>query len=83
MPDATELRAKILEIIASYANVEPQSMADAKTLQDLPIDSVGMLGAFDEIEEEYDIKLGEGITPETTVDQFVELLQAIIAAKHA
>ncbi len=77
----TELREKILEIIASYANVEPATLSDAKTLGDLPIDSIGLLGAFDEIEEQFDVKLGEAVPPETTLDALEAMLQRLIEAK--
>ena len=78
----SELRTKLLQIIAEFANVEPAALADCKTVADLPLDSIGMLGVFDEIEELYEVKV-EGVTPETTIDDFEALLSRLIAARQA
>jgi acyl carrier protein len=77
----TELREKVLEIIASYANCPVSALLECKTLGELPLDSIALLGAFDEIEEEFDIKLGEAVPPETTLDELEAKLARLIAAK--
>lgn len=78
----SELRTKLLQIIAEFANVEPAALADCRTVADLPLDSIGMLGVFDEIEELYEVKV-EGVTPETTIDDFEAILSRLIAARQA
>jgi acyl carrier protein len=81
----TELRQKLLEIIASFAppDVKPEAFAEAKTIKDLPLDSIALLGAFDEIEEEYGIKFAGAATPEMTIDDFEAMLAKLIAEKNA
>jgi acyl carrier protein len=81
----TELRQKLLEIIASYAppDAKPSAFAEARTIKDLPLDSIALLGAFDEIEEEYGIKFAGAATPEMTIDDFEAMLARLIAEKHA
>ena len=81
----TELRQKLLEIIASYAppDAKPDAFAQAQTIEDLPLDSIALLGAFDEIEEEYGIKFAGAATPEMTIDDFEAMLARLIAEKHA
>jgi acyl carrier protein len=81
----TELRQKLLDIIASYAppDVKRSQFEDAKLLRDLPIDSIAMLGAFDEIEEEFGIKFGGAAHPDMPVDDFVALMARLIAEKNA
>jgi len=77
------LREKLLAIVASYATGDTAGLADAKSLRELPVDSVGMLGVLDEIEDEFGIKIGEGLQPETTIDDFEALVAGLIAARDA
>jgi acyl carrier protein len=78
----SEIRTKLMQIIAEFANVEPAALVDCKTIADLPLDSIGMLGVFDEVEEVYEVKV-EGITPETSLDEFEAVLTRLVAAKNA
>jgi len=78
----SELRTKLLQVIAEFANVEPSALVDCKTVADLPLDSIGMIGVFDEIEEIYGVKV-EGVTPENTLDELEANLARAIAAKNA
>ena len=79
----TELRQKLLEIIASYAppDAKPEAFAAAKTIKELPLDSIALLGAFDEIEEQYEIKFAGAATPDMTIDDFEAMLAGLIAEK--
>ena len=81
----SELRVKLLEIIASYAppDAKPSAFAEAKQIKDLPLDSIALLGAFDEIEEHYGIKFAGAATPEMTIDDFEAMLAKLIAEKNA
>ena len=78
----SELRTKLLQVIAEFANVEPAALEKCRTVADLPLDSIGMIGVFDEIEEIYGVKV-EGITPETTLDEFEAVLARQVAARNA
>ena len=81
----TELRQKLLEIIASYAppDAKPSAFTEAKMIKDLPLDSIALLGAFDEIEEHYGIKFAGAATPEMTIDDFEAMLAKLIAQADA
>lgn len=81
----TELRQKLLDIIQSYAppDVKRSQFEEAKLLRDLPIDSIAMLGAFDEIEEQFGIKFAGAATPDMSIDDFVAMMAKLIAEKNA
>ena len=82
----TELRQKLVDIIASYAppDVTRSQIEAATGLRDLPVDSIALLGAFDEIEEQFGVRIGAGAaTPETTLDEFEAMLARLIAQKNA
>ncbi len=81
----SELRQKLLEIIASYAppDASPAAFVQAKTIKDLPLDSIALLGAFDEIEEQYNIKFAGAATPDMTIDDFEAMLARLIAQANA
>ena len=81
----TELRQKLVDIILSFAppDVKRSQIEAAKVLKDLPIDSIALLGAFDEIEEEFGIKFAGAATPEMTLDEFEAMLAGLIAKQNA
>ena len=81
----TELRQKLLDIIASYAppDVKRSQFEEAKFLRDLPIDSIAMLGAFDEIEEQFGIKFAGAAHPDMSIDEFEAMMAKLIAEKNA
>jgi acyl carrier protein len=81
----TELRQKLVDIILSFAppDVKRSQIEEAKVLKDLPIDSIALLGAFDEIEEQFGIKFAGAATPEMTLDDFEAMLARLIAAQNA
>jgi acyl carrier protein len=81
----TELREKLIEIILSFAppDVKRSQIEETKVLKDLPIDSIALLGAFDEIEEHFGIKFAGAATPDTTLDEFEAMLSKLIAQKNA
>jgi acyl carrier protein len=81
----TELRQKLVDIILSFAppDVKRSQIEEAKVLKDLPIDSIALLGAFDEIEETFGIKFAGAATPEMTLDEFEAMLAKLIAAQNA
>jgi acyl carrier protein len=81
----TELRQKLIDIILSFAppDVKRAQIEETKVLKDLPIDSIALLGAFDEIEEHFGIKFAGAATPEMTLDEFEAMLSKLIVAKHA
>jgi acyl carrier protein len=74
-----------VDIILSFAppDVKRSQIEEAKILKDLPIDSIALLGAFDEIEEQFGIKFAGAATPEMTLDDFEAMLAKLIAAQNA
>jgi acyl carrier protein len=81
----TEMRQQLFDILQSYAppDVKRSQIEDAKVLRDLPMDSIALLGAFDEIEEQFGIKFAGAATPDMTLDDFEAMLAKLIAAKNA
>ena len=81
----TELRQQLFDILQSYAppDVKRSQIEDAKVLRDLPMDSIALLGAFDEIEEQFSIKFGGAATPDMTLDDFEAMCAKLIAARNA
>jgi acyl carrier protein len=81
----TELREQLFEILQSYAppDVKRSQIEEAKVLKELPMDSIALLGAFDEIEEHFGIKFAGAATPDMTLDEFEAMLGRLIAAKNA
>ena len=81
----TELRQQLFDILQSYAppDVKRSQFEEAKVLRDLPMDSIALLGAFDEIEEQFGIKFAGAATPDMTLEDFEAMLAKLIAAKNA
>ncbi len=81
----TELRQQLFDILQSYAppDVKRSQIEEAKILRDLPMDSIALLGAFDEIEEQFSIKFVGGVSPDTSLDDFEAMVQKLIAARDA
>jgi acyl carrier protein len=81
----TELRQQLLDILQSYAppDVKRSQFEEAVVLRDLPMDSIALLGAFDEIEEQFGIKFAGAATPDMTIVDFEAMLAKLIAAKNA
>lgn len=80
----SEVRQKIYEIVASMArNKTADDVARARSFEDLAMDSIGLMAALDEIEEAFEIKLPQDPDTSITVPQFVDLIEKLIAEKHA
>jgi hypothetical protein len=47
------------------------------------MDSIALLGAFDEIEEQFGIKFAGAVSPDTTLDDFETMVEKLITAKNA
>ena len=57
MADATEIGEKVREIIAEQALIEPSDVKGTDTLEDLGIDSLGLVECVFGIEEAFDINV--------------------------
>ena len=83
--EVTEIRAKIKEIIADVANLDPERIDDkAKFVEDLALDSLSLLEIGVDID--YLFKLGvsdERLKELRSVEDAVELVQQIQTGKAA
>lgn len=81
--DAVEIRAKIKEIIANVASLDPQEIGDdASFVDDLQLDSLSLLEIG--VDVDYEFKLGvpeERLQELRTVQDTVELVVNTLAAK--
>ena len=90
MSDAVKdaVRAKVIAILAEQAVLEPKDVRPDATLQDLGIDSLGLVEAVFGIEEAFDIQVpfnaNEPMKSEfdiTSVDTMVRAVENLIAAQ--
>jgi acyl carrier protein len=81
--DAVEIRAKIKEIIANVASLDPREIGDeASFVDDLQLDSLSLLEIG--VDVDYEFKLGvpeERLQQLRTVRDAVELVLETLAAK--
>ena len=84
------IRDKVIEIIAEQAVLEPGQVATDATLEELGIDSLGLVEAIFAIEEAFDISVPYNANnPEeneidiSSVAQIVAAVERLVAAKSA
>lgn len=78
MTDAT-LQTKVIEIIAEQAVLELSDVTLDSTLEDLGIDSLGLVESIFAIEEEFDISIPFNANEPTQSDFDISNVQSIIA----
>ena len=69
---------KVIEIIAEQAVLEPGDVALDSTLEDLGIDSLGLVESIFSIEEEFDISVPFNATDPSESDFAITSVQSII-----
>ena len=69
---------KVIEIIAEQAVLEPSDVALTSTLEDLGIDSLGLVESIFAIEEEFDISIPFNANDPTESDFDFSNVQSII-----
>ncbi|MEO0380107.1 MAG: phosphopantetheine-binding protein [Pseudomonadota bacterium] len=69
---------KVIEIIAEQAVLEPSDVALTSTLEDLGIDSLGLVESIFAIEEEFDISIPFNANDPTESDFDISNVQSII-----
>ncbi|KAA9008708.1 acyl carrier protein [Histidinibacterium aquaticum] len=84
-----EVRDKVVEIIAEQALMEPGDVRMDMTLEDLGIDSLGLVESIFAIEEAFDISVPFNANdPESSdfdissVQAIVDAVQELVAAQH-
>ncbi len=75
-----QIRQKIVEIIAEQAVLEPSDIAMDQTLDDLGIDSMGLVEAIFAIEEAFDIQVPFNANEPEASDFDISSVAAIVAA---
>ena len=74
------VKDKVIEIIAEQAVLEPGDVSLTSTLEDLGIDSLGLVESIFAIEEEFDIQVPFNANEPTASDFDISNVQSIIAA---
>jgi len=74
------IASQVIEIIAEQALLEPIDVTTSKTLDDLGIDSLGLVESIFAIEEAFDITVPFNANEPTTSDFDISSVGAIITA---
>jgi acyl carrier protein len=75
-----DLRARVHAIIAEQAMIEPDGVTDEMTLQELGIDSMGVVEAIFAIEEAFDISVPFNANAPAESEFDISSVGAIVAA---
>ncbi|MEM0935281.1 MAG: phosphopantetheine-binding protein [Pseudomonadota bacterium] len=76
----TDVRDKVIEIIADQAVLEPTDVTLDATLEDLGIDSLGLVESIFSIEEAFDISVPFNANEPQESDFDISSVAAIVAA---
>ena len=77
-----EVRRDIVEYLGAHYSIEPDQITDESTLEDLGLDSLGVLAIADIVEHKYRISLDdERIAGVRTVSDFKDLVALKIAER--
>ena len=80
MPIEYEVERDIVEYLGAHYHIEPDEITDESTLDDLGVDSLGVLAIADIVENKYGISLNdERIAGVRTVSDFKDLIVLKIA----
>ncbi|WP_102109861.1 acyl carrier protein [Oceaniglobus roseus] len=74
------IREKVVRIIAEQAVVEPSDVSMDQTLEDLGIDSLGLVESIFAIEEEFDIQVPFNANDPSQSDFDISSVAAIVTA---
>jgi acyl carrier protein len=77
---AEDVRAKVVEIIAEQAVLDPADVTPDATLADLGIDSLGLVEAIFAIEEAFDISVPFNANEPAESDFDISSVEAIVRA---
>lgn len=77
---SNDTKIKIIEIIAEQAVLEPSDVSDEQSLEDLGIDSLGLVECIFAIEETFDISVPFNANEPTQSDFDISSVAAIVTA---
>jgi len=75
-----DIRKKVIEIIAEQAILEPSDVSETQSLEDLGIDSLGLVESIFSIEEAFDIQVPFNANDPKAGDFDISSVAAIIGA---
>ncbi|MEM7754000.1 MAG: acyl carrier protein [Pseudomonadota bacterium] len=78
-----QVETRIIEIIAELAVLEPSDIAMSQSLDDLGIDSMGLIEAIFSIEESFDIQVPFNANEPEKSEFDISSVQSIVAAVKA
>ena len=80
MPIEYEVERDIVEYLRAHFSIEPDEITDESTLEDLGVDSIGVLAIADIVEHKYGVSLDdERIAGVRTLSDFKDLIVLKIA----
>ena len=80
MSIADEIELDIVKYLGAHYGIEPDEITDESTLEDLGVDSLGVLGIADIVENNYGVSLDdERIAGVRTLSDFKDLVVLKIA----
>lgn len=77
---STDVRERVIAIIAEQAVLEPSDVTPEQSLEDLGIDSMGLVEAIFSIEEEFDIQVPFNANEPEKSDFDISSVEAVIGA---
>jgi len=77
---STDVQARVVEILAEQAMLEPSEIALDATLEDLGIDSLGLVEAVFGIEEKFDIQVPFNANDPSDTDFDISNVQSMVTA---
>jgi len=80
---ASDVQARVVEILAEQAMLEPSEVALESTLEDLGVDSLGLVEAIFAIEESFDIQGPFNANDPADTDFDISNVQSMVAAVEA
>ena len=77
---SNDVRTRVIAIIAEQAVIEPDDVSPSQSLEDLGIDSMGLVEAIFSIEEEFDIQVPFNANAPEKSDFDISSVESVIAA---
>jgi len=80
-PDA-DIAAKVQGLLAEELDLPLDDLSPGRVLEELGVDSLGIVEVMFRMEEEFDIRMGDEQVPLKTVQDVIDLVAAKISARQ-
>ncbi len=80
-PDA-DIAAKVQGLLGEELDLALDELSPGRELEDLGVDSLGIVEVMFRMEEEFDIRMGDEQVPLKTVQDVIDLVAAKISARQ-